>query len=216
MLDREEIASSITSWLGTAFSGAALWLLVSEAREHGDMAHLAVFAVFGISLVFVYMASAMMHALRPGRIRRVFEYFDLAGIFFLIAGTYTPLSFAALKGAWGRYLLFSIWALVLIGVTGLLKNRKAFEKSATLVYFLMGWLMLAAIWPLTGRLPAAGLLLLLGGGAAYSVGALVFLWGRFPFFHAAWHGFAMLGSLLHFLLVLLYICPPGGSTVLWP
>jgi hemolysin III len=204
---RQERASSYTHGVGAIFSVAGLWLLIVASARYGNLRHILSFTVFGATLVILYGASALMHALPLGRARRLFEEMDLAGIFLLIAGTYTPFTLVTLRGSLGMTLFGIIWGLALVGVTGVHFYRKRFEKMASAIYLVMGWLIVLAIKPLAAQLPMPGLVLLVGGGLAYSLGVIFFLWERFLHHHAIWHVFVMLGSLLHFLAVLLYVLP---------
>jgi hemolysin III len=210
---RQEIASSFTHGIAALFSLAALWILVVAAARYGNLRHILSFTVFGVSMVILYSSSAFLHGLPLGRARKVFEDLDLGGIFLMIAGTYTPFTLVTLQGPWGWSLFAAIWFLAALGVGGMLWNKKLFEKFAATIYLAMGWLIVIAIRPLAEHLPLPGLLLLIAGGLAYTLGVIFFLWERFLYHHAIWHVFVMLGSFLHFLCVLLFVLPDmrGGS-----
>lgn len=213
--ERQERLSSYTHGVGAIFSVAALWLLVVAAARYGNLRHIFSFTVFGVTLVILYGSSTLMHALPLGRARRLFEDLDLAGIFLLIAGTYTPFTLVTLQGPLGWALFGVIWGLAVTGVVGVSRYKKKFEKVAAPIYLIMGWLIVTAIQPLAEHLPVPGLVLLVSGGLAYSLGVIFFLWERFLHHHAIWHVFVMLGSLLHFLAILLFVLPDmrGGF---WP
>jgi hemolysin III len=211
---RQERMSSYTAGVSALISMAAAWILLVAAARYGNLRHILSFTIFGSSMVILYGASTFMHALPLGKTRRLFEELDLAGIFLLIAGTYTPFTIITLQNAWGWVLFGVIWLLAGLGVLGMLKYRKQFEKWAAYIYLVMGWLIVIAIKPLAANLAPGGLILLVAGGLAYSLGVVFFLWTRFLHHHAIWHIFVMVGSFLHFLAILLYVLPDmrGG----WP
>src|SRR5580700_6865044 len=212
---RQERVSSYTAGVAAIFSMAAAWILLVAAARYGNLRHIFSFTVFGASMVILYGSSTFMHALPLGKARRLFEDLDLAGIFLLIAGTYTPFALVTLQGTWGWILFGVIWGLSALGVLGMLKYKKQFEKWASAIYLVMGWLIVLAIKPLAAHLAPWGLALLVAGGLSYSLGVIFFLWTRFLHHHAIWHVFVMMGSFLHFLTMLLFVLRDmrGGT---WP
>jgi hemolysin III len=157
--------------------------------------------VFGASLVLLYAASTLYHALPSERAKRVFRVLDHSAIFLLIAGTYTPLSLVAVGGPWGWSLFAAIWALALIGV---LLNTVAHGRWRWLsisLYITMGWLVVIAIRPLVAAIDTGTLVLVVAGGLAYTAGLAFYGWRRLPYGHAVWHLFVLAGSVLHFLAV---------------
>jgi hemolysin III len=211
---RQEIASSFTHGIAAILSLAGLWILVVAAARYGNIRHLFSFTVFGTSLVLLYGASTFLHALPLGKARRVFGDLDLAGIFILIAGTYTPFTLVTLNGPLGWSLFVVIWLLAIIGVVGMHRHKKAFERWASYIYLMMGWLIVIAIKPLYYDLPHPGFYLFVAGGLTYTLGVIFFLWERFLYHHVIWHLFVMLASLFHFLAILLYVLPDmraGGT-----
>ena len=175
---RQERASSYTHGIAAIFSVAALWLLVVAAARYGNLRHILSFTVFGVTMVILYGASSLMHALPLGRARHLFEDLDLAGVYLLIAGTYTPFALVTLQGPLGWGLFIGIWCLAAIGVAGVYLYRKQFERVAAAIYLVMGWLIVAAIKPLAAHLAFPGLARLVAGGLAYSLGVIFFLWTR--------------------------------------
>ncbi|MGH7441581.1 MAG: PAQR family membrane homeostasis protein TrhA, partial [bacterium] len=196
---RQEIANAVTHGVGTLLSVAALVLLVIEAARMGSPLGVVCAAVFGSSMVLLYVFSTLMHSLPDGRARAVFERLDLSGIFLLIAGTYTPFTLLALRGPLGWSLFGAVWGLAGLGMTLACLRQAYFERVASYLYLALGWLIVVAIYPLARNLGFAGFCLLAGGGLSYSIGVLFFLWRGFLYHHAVWHGFVILGSVLHFL-----------------
>ena len=160
---------------------------------------------FGVSLVFLYLSSTLYHSLAPPRAKRVFKVLDHAGIYLLIAGSYTPFTLVTLRGPWGWGIFAAIWMLAIVGIAA-----EAFWVdrprwlSAT-VFVGMGWMVVVAFRPLIEALPAGGLWLLLAGGLAYTVGTVFYVLKRVPYMHAVWHLWVIGGSACHVVAVLLYV-----------
>ena len=198
----EEIANSLTHGVGWLLSIAGLAVLVTFAAITGGALRVASCAVFGSTLVLLYAASTLYHALPCQRAKHVFRVLDHSAIFVLIAGTYTPLALVAVGGPWGWSLFATVWALA---VAGVLLNTLAHDRwrwlSITL-YVTMGWLVVIAIRPLVAAVTTGVLWLIVAGGLAYTAGLVFYGCRRLPYGHAVWHVFVLAGSVLHFLAVL--------------
>lgn len=205
----QEVASSVIHGIGIALSIAGLVLLVITAADGGGPRAVAASAVFGASLILLYTVSTLYHAIPQPAVKGALRTFDHIAIFLLIAGTYTPFTLVALHGAWGWGLFASIWTLAALGIAlevGLLKHNR---RLAALLYVAMGWVGLVAFGPLSEALSDGGMVLLLAGGAAYTLGVPFYLWRKLPYHHAIWHAFVLAGSVLHFFAVLFYVLPAG-------
>jgi hemolysin III len=199
----EEIANSVTHGLGLAASlAAAPVLIVAAARR--DTWQVVGSSVFAGTLVALYAASTLYHSLRPSRAKRVFRVLDHGAIYLLIAGTYTPFTLGALRGAWGWTLLGVVWGLAAAGVV--FKSVRGFQhpRLSTAVYLLMGWLGVIAIKPMLANVSFAGLMWLLAGGLAYTGGIVFYALDHKRYAHAVWHLFVLGGSTCHCVAVLLY------------
>ena len=203
----EELAHSLTHGAGLVLGIAALVLLVVFAVRGGSTLVVVACSVYGATLVLLYSASTFYHALRPGRGKRVFGILDHAAIFFLIAGTYTPFTLVTLRGGWGWGLFGAVWGLALLGAALEAVTRGRARRLQLVLYLAMGWSIVVAARPLLEGLAPGGLILLLAGGIAYTLGVAFFIWRRLPFHHAVWHVFVLAGSLCHFLAVFLYVIP---------
>lgn len=202
---REERAASAIHALGVVLSVAGLaWLIVIAAQA--DARVVVGVAIYGVTLIALYVASTLYHGITHEHAKPLLRVLDHAAIFLLIAGTYTPYALITLHGAWGWSLLAIVWTLALIGIGAELRRVRSRPLMAAL-YVGMGWIGLVAIKPLVANLPAGGLWLLFGGGAAYTLGVPFYLWQRLPYNHALWHAFVLLGSVLQFFSVLLYVLP---------
>jgi len=202
----EELAHSVTHGAGLLMAIAALVLMVVYAAQKGSAIHVVSCTVYGVTLVVLYASSTLYHALPPGRGKRVFGILDHAAIFLLIAGTYTPFALVTLSGSWGWSLFGVIWGLALGGIVLEAVSRGRVRRIQLLLYLLMGWGIVGVARPLLRELAPAGLVLLMAGGLAYTLGVIFFVWKR-PFHHAVWHVFVLAGSICHFFAVLLYVIP---------
>ena len=190
--------------IGTILAvGALVLMLVCSEKQP---THLFSAAVFGGTLVMLYLSSSIYHAIRSPRLKALFQFFDHACIYLLIAGSYTPLTLVALEGPWGWSLFGIIWFLAIAGVIlkVFIKGRKEAAWS-TALYLAMGWLVVIAARPLLDALPDAGLAWLVAGGLAYTLGIVFFAWKSLPYNHAIWHGFVLLGSACHVVTTAFYI-----------
>ena len=203
----EEIAHSTTHGVGAAFAVVGLVLLILRAADVGDARMVVSFTVFGASMVLLYTASCLYHALIPRRARRVFQILDHSFIYVLIAGTYTPFLLVSLRGAWGWSMFGVVWGLALAGAVFKVFFTGRFRLLSTLLYLGMGWLSVISIKPMLANVPAAGLWWLLGGGLFYSLGTVFYMWKRLPYHHAVWHLFVMAGTGCHFWAVYRYVGP---------
>lgn len=203
---REELAHALTHGFGVALAAIGLVLLLVLAAGSGTMGLVAT-SVFGATLVFAYVASTVYHAL-PSRLRakRVWQRLDHAAIHLLIAGTYTPFTLLALGGSWGWTLFGVVWGLAALGLVVVATPLARFRRASLVLYLAMGWLAVVAIVPLVRALPLGGLVLLVAGGLAYTLGVPFYLSTR-RFAHAIWHGFVLAGSACHVAAVALYVLP---------
>lgn len=205
----EEIANAVTHGIGAALSVAALVALVFVAALWGTGWHLASAIVYGVTMFLLYMASTLYHAIHHPGARHVFKVIDHAGIYLLIAGTYTPFTLVTIRDDGGWALFATVWSLALVGIA--LEAFWVYRPKwvSAVVYLGMGWLALAAMRPLIANLEPGGLWLLIGGGLAYSAGTVFYVLKRVRFMHAVWHLWVLAGTVLHFLAVMLYVFPRG-------
>lgn len=203
----EEVASSVIHGLGIVLSIAGLAILVAFSAMYGNVRTVVASSVFGSTLILLYTASTLYHAVTGGVAKRVMRTLDHIAIFLLIAGTYTPFTLLALPGAWGWGLFGTIWGLAILGSAAELGLLKRYRKAAVVMYILMGWTAIVAIEPLRANVETGGLMLLLAGGLAYTAGVPFYVSRRMPYGHAIWHLFVLAGSVLHYLAILLYVIP---------
>jgi hemolysin III len=202
---REEIANAVTHSFGVALSIAALVLLVIFAGRTEDSFRMVSSITFGSSLVFLYLASTLYHGLTSLRAKRIFKVFDHAGIYLLIAGSYTLFTLVTLRGPVGWTLLGIVWVLAITGIVTEVVWVDRPRWLSALVFIGMGWIAIFAVKPLAAALPPGGLWLLVGGGLSYTAGTIFYLLKSVPYMHAVWHLWVIGGSVCHVLAVLLYV-----------
>jgi len=201
----EELANSITHGIGLVLSIAGFVVLLVFAILRGGALQIVSCAVYGSTLVGVYAASTLYHALSSSRTKRALKIFDHCAIYLLIAGTYTPFTLVTLRGGWGWSLFAIVWALAMAGIVFKFWFIDHFQILSTALYLAMGWIALIALKPLLSSIPPHGIYWLLAGGLLYSVGVVFFAARRLPFGHAIWHVFVIAGSACHYFAVLFYV-----------
>ncbi len=207
----EIIANAITHGIGAALAIIGAVILIVASVAHGSVRHVLSCAVFGGTLILVYICSTLYHALVLTRAYRVFRVLDHAAIYLLIAGTYTPFMIVSLRGTLGGALLLGVvWSLAAAGVVFKSVAIERFAGLSTAAYIAMGWLGVITLRPLTYAIGWHGVWWLAAGGLFYTVGVLFFALDRVPYFHALWHVFVLAGSIAHYFAVLLYVVPRAG------
>lgn len=199
---KEEIANSITHGIGATLSLAALVILIVYASLYGNAWHIVSFSLFGTTMLLLYVFSTLVHSLPIGKAKKVFEILDHAGIYFFIAGTYTPFLLVALRGALGWTLFGIIWGLAIFGTVFKAFFVDRFVKLSTILYIVIGWLIVVAWKPLVASVSTKGIVFLVIGGVLYSFGAIFYVWKGFKYHHAIWHLFVVAGSIMHFFAVM--------------
>jgi hemolysin III len=199
----EEVANSITHGIGALLSIAALVLLIVFSSLYGTAWHIVSFTLFGFTMLLMYTSSTLLHAFPEGsKVKNLFEIFDHSSIYFFIAGTYTPYMFIAVKGSLGWTIFGIVWGMAIGGAVFKSFFVKKFLFTSTVLYVLMGWLIVFAWKPLTEYMVPAGLTYLMIGGLLYTLGSVFYIWRGFKFHHAVWHIFVIGGSIMHFFSVL--------------
>ncbi len=208
----EEVAHGVTHGVGIVLAIGGLTVLVAFAALRGTAWHVVGAAVYGATLVLAYTASTVYHAIPTSfpRAKHVLRVLDHSAIFLLIAGTYTPFTLVNLRGPWGWTLFGVVWGLAVLGIIFEATLIGRWRVLSVAFYVVLGWLVLIAARPLASSVATGGLVLLIGGGVAYTAGVAFYAWQRLPYHHAVWHGFVLVGSTLHFFAVLFYVVPLAG------
>jgi hemolysin III len=200
----EEIANSVSSGLGLLAVLAGTPMLIASALQRRSDFSLAGTIIFAGSMVLLYLASTIYHAMPEGRIKQFFHVLDHAAIYILIAGTYTPFALGALRGVWGWTLFAVVWGLAILGVSFKILGGLKHQRLSILTYLGMGWLALFAIRLFWLHIQLPGLLWIFSGGLAYTLGVLFYAAKRLPYNHFVWHLFVLAGTACHFCAVLWY------------
>jgi len=205
---------SLIGVIAVFLSVVASILLVYRAATQGSVWHVVSFAIYGTSLITLWTISTLYHSLNVSSgANRTLEQLDHAMIYFLIAGTYTPICLIVLQGGWGWSLFGINWALAIAGIVLKLVFRQPARGLIILFfifYLIMGWLLVIAWFPLSHAMPQAGIFWLVLGGIFYTVGAGVFNLRHFNFHprfgaHEMWHLFVLAGSFSHFWMMFNYV-----------
>ncbi|MCC5805007.1 MAG: hemolysin III family protein [Opitutales bacterium] len=207
----EEIANSITHGVGLALALVGLAAAVVVAGLSADALLVTATAVYGASIVALYLASTLYHSARNPVWKRRFLVLDHSCIFILIAGTYTPFVVGPLRGPVGWTLLGIIWGLAAAGIARECFARKRGGPGSALIYLAMGWLCVWVIVPLWVNLPRPSFVMLFIGGILYSVGVAFYLYRRLPYHHAIWHLWVMAGSVVHYSAVIYLLIAWGDA-----
>lgn len=194
----EEITNAIIHGIGAGLSISALTILLIFGSIYGNVWHVVSFAIYGTTLILLYVSSTLYHSFPKGRWKNIFHVIDHSSIFLLIAGTYTPITLTALRGPWGWSLFATVWAIALAGIILKLVWFDRFKMLSLILYAAMGWLIIIAIRPLLDAVNHVSLIFLLAGGISYTAGITFYVWRKLKFSHAIWHLFVLAGSILHF------------------
>jgi hemolysin III len=197
--------NSISHLIGAILALAGGAVLVTMAAINGDALKIVSFSVYGVTLFLLYLISTLYHSLR-GPSKALFQILDHQAIYLLIAGTYTPFTLVALRGAIGWLMFGAIWGLAAIGMVLDALPRKGARVVPIIIYLVMGWLCVFALNPIIAALPPAGFRWLLAGGIFYTSGVVFFILDHwYPRCHGIWHLFVLAGSVSHYFAILLYL-----------
>ncbi|HEO8421221.1 PAQR family membrane homeostasis protein TrhA [Niallia sp. FSL W8-0635] len=202
---KEEIANSITHGIGLLLSIPALVMLVLNAAETANPWRIVSFSIFGATMIILYLCSTLLHSITHEKVKDFFEILDHSSIYLLIAGTYTPFVLVAIRGGLGWTLFGLVWGLAIIGIVFKCYYVKKYIVTSTILYVIMGWLIVMAIVPLFHAIGMTGFMLLIGGGLLYTVGSIFYVMQKIPYFHAIWHIFVLAGSAIMYFCVYLYV-----------
>lgn len=202
----EEIANSISHGLGCLFGIVGLMLLLDKASVmNAGLTAIVSSSLYGGSMILLFLASTLYHAVSHPRAKRVLKKVDHCAIYLLIAGTYTPFLMVGLQSPLAYGLMAVIWGLALLGIIFKLTIAERFKVLSLVTYLCMGWLSLIVVFQLAMKLSAGGIWLLALGGIVYSLGVIFYVARRVPFNHAIWHAFVLGGCVCHFCAIYFYV-----------
>lgn len=205
---KEEVANTISHGVGLILGIVGLVLLLVKAvDQQADALTITSMSIYGGSMIALFLASTLYHAIPYQRAKRWLKTFDHCAIYLLIAGSYTPFLLVSLRTPQAVGLMIVIWSLALIGILMKIAFVYRFKKLSLVTYLTMGWLSLIVIYQLAIHLEVGGLTLLAAGGLIYSLGVIFYVAKRIPYNHAIWHAFVLAGCACHFLAIYLYVEP---------
>ncbi|MBQ6394634.1 hemolysin III family protein [Candidatus Saccharibacteria bacterium] len=199
----EELINSITHGIGAGLSVVALVLCVVKATTAGGKVSAV---LYGTLLIMLYTISCIYHALSPRlRGKRVLRVIDHANVFLVVAGTYMPICLSLLDGVWGWLTFGIVWLVTIVAVVFSCVDVDRFQMIGVVCNLILGWGALLLLPVLIELVPWTGLWLLIFGGVAYSLGAILYVVGaKVPYMHSIFHFFVLMGSILHFFFIYLY------------
>ncbi|WP_075989119.1 PAQR family membrane homeostasis protein TrhA [Vibrio fluvialis] len=205
---KEEVANAISHGVGLILGIVGLVLLLVKAVDHrADALTIVSMSIYGGSMIALFLASTLYHAIPHQNAKRWLKTFDHCAIYLLIAGSYTPFLLVSLRTPLAFGLMIVIWSIALFGIIMKIAFVYRFKRLSLVTYLTMGWLSLIVIYQLALNLDVGGLTLLAAGGVVYSLGVIFYVAKRIPYNHAIWHAFVLAGCACHFLAIYLYIDP---------
>ena len=206
----EEIANSVSHGVGFVAAVASAPILIATTVQTGTSANVIGASVFAATMVLLYCASTLYHAVSQDGVKALLRKLDHGAIFLLIAGTYTPFALVTLRGPWGWTIFAIVWSLAVAGVALKAVFGPRWPILSTAIYIAMGWTVVVAAKPLMALAPPGAIAWLAAGGIAYTGGVAFYAWTRLRYSHAVWHLFVMVGSVCHYIAILRYIALPAA------
>ena len=200
----EEKLNAITHGIGALLGIAALVLLIVFDTNKTNCSLFSVI-VYGISIIILFTASTLYHSFKDEKKKHYFRIVDHISIYFLIAGTYTPVALITLHDSLGWALFWIVWGIAAFGVVLKLFFTGRFETFSTLLYLVMGWLIVFDFTNFSDRIDSNGVLLLFAGGLSYTVGIVFYAIQKIPYNHVIWHLFVLAGAIFHFFMIFFYV-----------
>ncbi len=197
----EEIFNAVSHGTGGLLAIGGTVVLIVFTAIYADAWAVVSSAIYGASLIILYTMSTLYHAITNEKAKKFFRIMDHNTIFFLIAGTYTPVTLAILRGALGWVLFGVVWGAAVLGIVLNSIDLEKFRKPSVFCYILMGWVVIFAIKPLLSAMPKISLIFLFLGGAFYTVGVIFYAIKKIKYFHSIWHLFTVAGSVFHYFSI---------------
>jgi len=202
---REERLNTLTHIVGILFGLVSIPFLISNACDSCGLTVITGICVYSLSFLMVFTSSTFFHWQKEGRTRNIWKKVDHISIYFMIAGTYTPFILIYVNNAFGDTLLIILWGLTIIGTIFKIFFTGKFEIISTVIYLIMGWLLLTGADAFFAEMPYAVKALIIGGGILYTIGVAFYLWRWFTYHHAVWHLFVLAGAICHYIAVLMAV-----------
>lgn len=203
----EELINSISHGVGVLLGITALVLTVVFSATHHSTIGVVSSCVYGTTMIIMYLISCLYHALSPKlKAKKVLRVIDHCDIYLFIAGCYTPYCLCLIGSMIGWIIFSIIWGSAILGVLLNVINLEKFQIPSTILYLIMGWMIIFSYNTISTLLPTPGLILLITGGIAYTIGAILYgIGSKKKYFHSIFHFFVLAGSTLQFLSILIYV-----------
>jgi len=201
---KEELLNAMTHGIGALLGISGLVLLIVYQTNKTDWSLFGV-TVYGVSIIVLFTASTLYHAIKGENRKHYFRIIDHISIYFLIAGTYTPVLLILLLESKGWPLFWIVWGIAAFGIILKLFFTGRFEIFSTLLYLVMGWLIVFDFSKLSDVMHSQGVLWLFAGGLFYTVGIIFYVIEKIPYNHVIWHLFVLCGAICHFFMIFNYV-----------
>lgn len=200
---KQEIVNGLIHGAGIIYGLGTLPVLTGLAAAHGNVAGVVGAGIYSFCFLLLFTCSTIYHLSQETAVKKIFEIFDHISIYFLIAGTYTPFLLIYMNNAFGISLLSVLWGLTIVGVLFKTWFTGRFNVISTLIYLIMGWIMVVGGKRFFEQLPLPVIILLAIGGALYSIGVFFYVWDKYKYTHAVWHALVFAAAVCHYVAVLL-------------
>lgn len=200
---KQEVVNALISGIGMLFGVSGLPVLVAIGTVNGNTPGIIGAGIYAFCFLMLFTSSTIYHITLEPAIRNLFKKLDHISIYFLIVGTYTPLLLIFLNNTFGISLLVILWSLAFIGIFFKMRYTGRFEVVSTIIYLLMGWIMVSGGRRFFDAMPEDVLIMICIGGGLFTVGVVFYLWDKYLYTHAVWHGFVLAGAICHYVAVLL-------------
>lgn len=197
----EEIANFVSHTAGAGLAILGFIMLIIRASWYNNVSALISYIIFSLGLMVLYTMSSIYHGLKPSTAKNVFEILDHSSIYFLIAASYTPFLVLGLHSNMGITLLVIQWVICALGIIFKAFFTGKFKGISTIIYLLMGWMIIISWNELVAKISPISLGFLVTGGILYSLGTIFYMWKLCKFNHMIWHIFVVLGSLSHYIAI---------------
>lgn len=202
---KQELVNSILHGFGILFGIISIPILLTLAVKEDSTSKIVGTGVYGFSFLMVFTFSTLYHGFQHEKVKRAFKILDHISIYFLIAGTYTPLVLIYQHNSFGIGLLIALWSLTLLGTIFKIFFCGRWEILSTIIYVMMGWSMLAGGTSFFAPMPQDVLMMVLAGGVLYSLGVIFYVWEKYFYSHAVWHSFVLIAAICHYVAILLSV-----------
>lgn len=197
-----EMVNSVSHAIGVLFGIICIPLLIKIALKNVSTAGIIATSVYGFGFLMVFTFSTLYHSFQQPKIKQLLKIFDHISIYFLIAGTYTPFIITFVNNPFGISMLIALWSLTLLGIFFKIFFTGKFEILSTIIYLLMGMLLLAGGKTFFKSMPTSIIVLIITGGALYCSGVVFYVWKKYKYHHGVWHLFVLSAAICHYIAVL--------------